>query len=292
MADRPSFPDDPRLTPARPDLAAKHLEGKVSAERFVAGTPHEVVTPLAPLRREPRLDAMLDTEALKGERVMVYEANEEGWSWGQLVGDGYVGWLPTDALRPAGDPPTHTVTALRTFVFPGPSIKLTPVETLSFGCKLRITRAQAEFAVTADNGFVPQKHLGDMTSRERDFVAIAERFVGTPYLWGGKSSLGLDCSALVQLALTATGVPCLRDSDLQEQTLGAPVDAVNDLSKLERGDLLFWKGHVAIVRDSATLIHANAYHMAVAIEPTAEAVARIRAAGSEISSVRRLAMTG
>jgi hypothetical protein len=220
---------------------------------------------------------------------MVYEANEEGWSWCQLESDGYVGWLATDALRRAGEPPTHTVSALRTFVFPGPSIKLTPVETLSFGCRVRVARVQTEFAVTADNGFVPLQHLGDTNRRERDFVAVAERFVGTPYLWGGKSSLGLDCSALVQLALTATGVPCLRDSDMQEQTLGAPIDVANDLSKLARGDLLFWKGHVAIVRDAATLVHANAHHMAVAIEPIAEAIARIRAAGSEVSSVRRLA---
>jgi hypothetical protein len=291
MADRPSVHDDPRITPARPDLAAKHLEGKVAAARFVDGRLHEVAAPLAPLRHEPRLDAMLDTEALKGERVMVYDANEEGWSWGQLESDGYVGWLPTDALRPAGEPPTHTVSALRTFVFPGPSIKLTPVETLSLGCKLRVARVHAEFAVTADNGFMPLRHLGGANERERDFVAVAERFVGTPYLWGGKSSLGLDCSALVQLALTAAGVACLRDSDMQEQTLGAPIDIAGDLSKLRRGDLLFWKGHVAIVRDNATLIHANAYHMAVAIEPTAEAVARIRAAGSDVTSVRRLAMT-
>jgi cell wall-associated NlpC family hydrolase len=176
-------------------------------------------------------------------------------------------------------------------VFPGPSIKLTPVETLSLGCKLRVARVHAEFAVTADNGYKPLRHLGDANERERDFVAVAERFVGTPYLWGGKSSLGLDCSALVQLALTAAGVACLRDSDMQGQTLGAPIDIAGDLSKLRRGDLLFWKGHVAIVRDNATLIHANAYHMAVAIEPTAEAVARIRAAGSDVTSVRRLAMT-
>jgi hypothetical protein len=289
MAERPSIHDDPRITPARPDLAAKHLEGKVAAARFAEGTLHDVVAPQAPLRREPRLDAMLDTEALKGERVMVYEANEEGWSWGQLENDGYVGWLPTDALRPADEPPTHTVSALRTFVFPGPSIKLMPVETLSLGCKLRVARVQAEFAVTDNSGFVPLRHLGGVNEREGDFVAVADRFVGTPYLWGGKSSLGLDCSALVQLALTATGVACLRDSDMQEQTLGAPIDIAGDLSKLRRGDLLFWKGHVAIVRDAATLIHANAYHMAVAIEPIAEAVARIRAAGSEVSSVLRLA---
>lgn len=280
--------NDPRITPARPDLAASYLKGTVEAARFVEGKLHEVAAPQAPMRCEPRLDALLDTEALKGERIMVYDANEEGWSWGQLVNDGHVGWMPTEALRPAGAAQTYTVSALRTFVFPGPSIKLTPVETLSFGCKLRIARIQMEFAVTADNGFVPLPHLGGAAYRERDFVAVAERFVGTPYLWGGKTSLGLDCSALVQLALTSAGVPCLRDSDLQENKLGSPIEPNSDFSNLKRGDLLFWEGHVAVACDNATLIHANAFHMAVAIEPVAEAVARIRAGGSEVTSIRRI----
>jgi hypothetical protein len=271
----------------RGDIAAKSLEGKVVAKRFVEGALYEVVTPQAPLRGEPRLDAMLDTEALKGERVMVYDSNEEGWSWGQLLSDDYVGWLPTDALRPVGPPPTYTVSALRTFVFPGPDIKLTPVETLSFGCKLPIARIQQPFAVTADNGFVPLRHLGGADYQETDFVAVAERFVGTPYLWGGKTSLGLDCSGLVQVALGSAGVVWPRDTIMQEP-LGSRIEPTADLSNLTRGDLIFWVGHVAIVRDSVTLIHANAYHMAVAIEPIAEAVSRIHTAGSKISSIRRL----
>lgn len=272
----------------RGDIAARSLEGKVVAKRFVEGALYEVAAPQAPLRGEPRLDAPLDTEALKGERIMVYDSTEEGWSWGQLVDDDYVGWLPTDALRPAGAPTTHTVSAVRTLVFPGPDIKLTPIETLSFGCKLPVARIHQKFAVTSDNGFVPLLHLVDQTWRETDFVAVAERFVGTPYLWGGKTSLGLDCSALMQLALGSIGTVWPRDTLMQEP-LGARIEpAADDFSDLVRGDLIFWIGHVAIVRDGATLIHANAHHMAVAIEPIAEAVARIRAAGSEISSVRRL----
>jgi hypothetical protein len=280
-------PLDPRITPARPDLAASHLAGKVEATRFVEGALREVVAPQAPLRREPRPDAPLDTEALKGERFMVYEATEEGWSWGQLAGDGFVGWMPTEALHPPGAAPTHRVAAPRTLVFPGPSIKLPPIEALSLGCTLAIARIAPPFAVTAAGGFVPLIHLAAIDSVERDFVSIAERFIGAPYLWGGKTNMGLDCSALVQLSLNACGRHCLRDSDMQEQTLGTPIAPAADFSNLMRGDLLFWEGHVAIACDSTTLIHANAYHMAVAFEPVDDAVTRIRAAGCELSSVRR-----
>jgi hypothetical protein len=274
---------DPRTTPARPDLAPRHLEGKVAAARFVDGELREIADPQAPLRRSPAPDAPLDTEALKGERVTVYDTNEEGWSWGQLEADGYVGWLPTAALRAPGPPPTHRVAALRTLVFAGPSIKLPPLEGLSMGCRLAITRRDGPLAVTDSNHYVAACHLKPLDATEPDFVAVAETFLGVPYLWGGKTSLGLDCSALVQLALAASGVPCPRDSDMQERAFAA----APGLADLRRGDLMFWKGHVAIARDAATLIHANAFHMAVAVEPVAEAVARIRAAGGAVTSVRR-----
>jgi cell wall-associated NlpC family hydrolase len=280
---------DPRLTPARADLAAKHLEGNVTAARFVEGRVYEVIEPQAPLRREPRPDAPLETEALKGERVMIYDANGEGWAWGQLAADGYVGWLPDNALAPAGAVPTHKVTALRTLAFPGPSIKLPPLETLPLGARLAVAGVEDRMAVTQSGAYVPAAHLAPLGENESDFVAVAERFLGTPYLWGGKTALGLDCSGLVQVALTACGVACPRDSDMQEKALGTAVPT--DPSTLERGDLIFWKGHVAMVRDRDSLLHANAFHMAVAIEPIAEAVVRIRNAGSEITSIRRIAST-
>jgi hypothetical protein len=275
---------DPRITPARFDLAAGHLAGKVEAERFVDGHVREVAEPQAQLRRSPSPDAPLDTEALKGERVTIYESNEEGWSWGQLAADGYVGWLPTSALREPGPPPTHRVAVPRTLVFPGPSIKLPPLEGLSLGCRLVITRIEGPLAVTDTNGFVPACHLKPVDSSEPDFVAIAGTFIGVPYLWGGKSNLGLDCSGLVQIALTASGVTCPRDSDMQERALGPAVP----LTELQRGDLVFWNDHVAIARDPATLIHANAFHMAVAVEPAREAIERIAATGSDVTSVRRI----
>jgi cell wall-associated NlpC family hydrolase len=280
---------DPRVTPARGDIAAKHLEGKVKAQRYVEGRVCEIVAPQAPLRREPRPDAPLDTEALKGERVTIYETNTKGWAWGQLAADNYVGWLPENALAPPGAAPTHRVTALRTFVFPGPSIKLPPFAALPLGAKLAVARVHDRMAVTASGGYVPAAHLAPIGKFETDFVAVAERFLGVPYLWGGKTALGLDCSGLVQIALGACGRSCPRDSDMQEETLGAPaaVDA-GDYSDLVRGDLVFWKGHVAIVRERGSLLHANAFHMAVAIEPLPQAIARIRSAGSNVTSVRRI----
>lgn len=279
--------DDPRLTPARPDLAARYLEGKVKAARFVDGETFEVIAPLAPLRDAPRTDAMLQTEALQGERVTIYDRPRDGWAWGQLESDGYVGWLPDAALGPVGPAPTHKVAALRTFVFPGPSIKLPPRAALAFGTTLAIARSEDNFAVTHDGGYLPAQHLAPLAHIEPDFVAVAERFVGAPYLWGGKSSLGIDCSGLVQTALTASGIRAPRDSDMQEASLGTDVP-LSQVAQLKRGDLLFWKGHVAIARDATTLIHANAHHMATAVEPTHPAIARIHAAGSTVRRIKRL----
>jgi cell wall-associated NlpC family hydrolase len=277
---------DPRLTPARADLAAKHLEGQVTAARFVEGVLQEVMDPQAPVRREPRPDGALDTEALLGERVTVYETTDEGWSWGQLHSDGYVGWLPAFALARPRAEPTHRVSALRTLAFPGPSIKIPPVQSPPLGARIAIARQQDRFAVTPNGHYLPAQHLVPLGVYEDDFLAVAERFLGAPYLWGGKTSLGLDCSGLVQVGLTACGVACPRDSDMQERALGISLDKD---SKLQRGDLIFWKGHVAIARDEVSMIHANAFHMAVAIEPIVEAVERIAAGGSRVTSVKRFA---
>jgi cell wall-associated NlpC family hydrolase len=248
----------------------------------------EVIDPQAPVRRSPSPDSSLDTQALKGERVTVYETTPEGWCRGTLKADGYAGWLPANALGAPGPVPTHKIAVPRTLVFPGPSIKLPPLEGLSLGCRLAIARFEEPFAVLHSGGYVPARHLAPLDAFAPDLVAVAEQFLHVPYLWGGKTSLGLDCSGLVQIALTACGVRCPRDSAIQEQALGAPLAFTSDLSDQRRGDLLFWQGHVAIVRDRDSLIHANAFHMAVAIEPIGEALARIAAAGSELSSVRRI----
>jgi hypothetical protein len=280
--------DDPRLTPARPDLAAQYLEGRIEAARFVTGEEFEISDGIAPLRSEPFSNAMLLTQALKGERATIYDRTGEGWAWGQLKSDGYVGWLPDRALARPAAAPTHKITALSTFAFPGPSIKLAPVDTLVMGATLSVVREDGTFAVTREGWYLPLPHVGRLDRYERDFVAVAERFAGTPYLWGGKSSLGIDCSGLVQVSLNAAGTNCPRDSDMQQDSLGSALDPAES-KQLRRGDLIFWKGHVAIVRDADSIVHANAHHMATGIENTRDAIARIKAAGSEITAIKRLA---
>jgi cell wall-associated NlpC family hydrolase len=245
---------------------------------------HQVVDPIADLRREPAHEAALDTQALFGERVTVYETSDEGWARGQLETDGYVGYLSANALAPAGNAPTHRVTAPRTFGFPGANIKLPPMIALPMGAMLEIVRQDERFAIDAFGSHFPLAHLAPIAKKQPDFVSVAETLLGAPYLWGGKSSLGIDCSGLVQIALQAAGIASPRDSKVQETALGT----ATPLAGLRRGDLIFWKGHVAIARDNETIIHANAHHMMVAIEKAADAIARIKATGNDVTNVKRL----
>ncbi len=279
----PPLPDR-RLLPARPDLAAASLRGRVDAPRFAEGEQRLVFADVAPVRRMPRADGMLETEALYGETVTVYEDDAEGWSWVQLARDGYVGYVPTTTIGPLGRAPTHKVRVLRSFLFPGPDMKMPPVATLVTGALLHVRGEKGPFALT-DRGAVPLAHVAPLEEAEPDYVSVAARFLGTPYLWGGCSSLGVDCSGLVQAALAACGIKAPRDSDMQEAALGTPA---NLDGTFQRGDLLFWPGHVAIAEDADTLLHANAHHMAVAREPLRPALARIAAVAAPLRSVRRM----
>lgn len=282
---------DRRLTPARADLAAVKLKGFVDAPAYVEGRPGRIIEAVAPVRVAPRPDAVLDTEALFGETLQVYDTDDEGWSWVQLDRDGYVGYVPANAILFGEAPaPTHRVMALRSFVFPGPTIKEPPVTWVSLGSDLRITREieanGRRFGVLDNGGAIVMQHVAPIGSLETDAVAVAERFIGTPYLWGGKSSLGIDCSGLVQTALRAVGIAAPRDSDLQTTDLGQGISL--DPSTWQRGDILCWPGHVAFVRDRDTILHANAFHMATAVEDMGAALHRIEAAGSALKSVRRV----
>jgi hypothetical protein len=276
---------DRRITPARPDLAAEKLRGLVQAERYVAGEARRISAPSTPLKREPHPQAAYETEALAGEPVTVYDEDGEGWAWVQLETDGYVGWLSVNALGAADPAPTHRVAALRTFLYPGLSIKAEPLGALSIGAEVAVSRFDGDFAVTLQ-GAIHAGHLAPVGRFEPDFVAVAERFLGVPYLWGGKTSLGIDCSGLTQVALAAAGIAAPRDSDMLAARTGTPLAV--DTGDLQRGDLIFWKGHVGIMQDARTLLHANGFHMAVASEPLAQARDRILAKSfGAITGIRR-----
>jgi cell wall-associated NlpC family hydrolase len=280
---------DRRLTPARPDLAAAHLKGKVNAPRYVEGQAMRVLIEAAPLRGEPDPESGYDTQALFGETMMVYDVDDEGWAYAQIVRDGYVGYISANALGPATASATHRVRTPRTLVYPGKSIKTSPVMALPMLGEVTVRDTDASFARIDGGGYVWRHHLAAIGDNEPDFVAVAERFEHAPYLWGGKTWDGVDCSGLVQIALQAAGVEALRDTDMQAGSLGAAIEPGASYENLRRGDLVFWKGHVGIMCDGQTLLHANGHHMQVTREPFAVARERIaRNSFGEVTMVRRL----
>ncbi|KPF47459.1 NlpC/P60 family protein [Rhizobium sp. AAP43] len=265
---------DRRLAAFRPDLADIALKGQVEATRFVAPEPAMIGRPVVALRPRPDMTTGIDTELLLGEGVRVFERSG-GVAWVQALSDGYVGYLPQEALIPAVEP-THVVTVPRTFVYPGPEMKLPPRMAISIGSRLKIS-GEAEtrgtrYFLTDDGSAIIARHLRPIADPAmEDFVSIAARFLETPYLWGGKSGFGIDCSGLVQMSLALSGHSAPRDSDMQASGLGAVITR----EELRRGDLVFWKGHVAIMEDAETLIHANGHTMTVAREPLEDAIQRI-----------------
>ncbi|MCJ2010910.1 C40 family peptidase [Methylobacterium sp. J-092] len=285
MTSPPTANHDPRTTPARPDLADIRLRGAVEAARFVAGEPRRVVVPAAPLRRTPRPEAGLETEAVMGDAVAVYEVGD-GFAWVQLVRDGYVGYLPAASLGPADPAPTHRVTALRSFLYPAPDMKRPALGHLGLGARITVADTAGDFVRVGD-AFVFAAHCAPLDRTVPDYAATAERLVGTPYLWGGRTSLGLDCSGLVQLCLDLAGLPCPRDADQQAGAVGRALPIGFD--GLRRGDFVDWRGHTGLMLDADTLIHANGHHMAVAVEPLRRAAERIAANSyGAITGMRRL----
>jgi cell wall-associated NlpC family hydrolase len=279
---------DHRLNAYREDLAAAHLRGEVKAPRFVEGVDRLVRTSVLPLLRHPEANAPMDTQLLFGETFRVYE-EKNGWAWGQSVQDDYVGYVAAGDLSPRALQPTHTVAALRTFVYPKPDLKTRPATPLSMNAKLKVAGARGNYSELETGGWVFGAHLAPVGSHVRDFVAVAEEFTGVPYLWGGRDSTGLDCSGLVQMSLERAGIASLRDTDMQEATLGEALPEPIDFTKLARGDLVFWKGHVGIMVDAERMIHANAHHMRVAVERLDIAMSRIaRSDTGHVTSIKRL----
>lgn len=287
ISNGPSGTLDPRRNAFRRDLAAKTLEGLVRAERYVAGDPAIVVRSSVPLRKLPDPSRGFETEALFGEPLTIFD-EASGWAWVQLASDGYVGYVPADALRRGIAQPTHKIHTLGTFVYGAPDIKSPPLLHLAMNALLTVRAENERFLEIEGGAYVYARHATWIDRHARDFVEIAERFIGTPYLWGGRTHLGLDCSGLVQTSLLAAGFIAPRDTDMQQSELGESVEIKDDLEGLARGDLVFWKGHVGIMIDGVLMVHANAHHMQVAIEPLYEATQRIKKAAGDIVAVKRL----
>ena len=278
---------DPRFHAYRQDLAAEELKGRVAAARFVAGTVHRVRASVAPLRRAPRHDAVLDTELLFGEDFTVYH-QADGWAWGQSRHDGYVGYAPADALAEDQVAPTHRVKALSSFVLPAPEPRRLPDQWLSMNALVAVAETRDPYCRLDTGGWVPTVHLAPLGTAEADPLEVARRFMDVPYLWGGRTCRGLDCSGLVQLAVEAAGMRCPRDSDVQATTLGRAIDTA-DPGGFATGDLVFLPGHVGFIEYGAQLLHANATDMAVSRELLQEVLAREKQrSGHGITAVRRL----
>jgi len=275
---------DPRLTPARPDLAAAYLMGKVEAARFAEGKIKQAIRGNVALRDAPSFDAQLHTEVLFGEMLTVYE-EKNGWVWGQCALDSYVGHARSSEFASPGPAPTHRVDVFKTPLQSAPDVKRGAVDFLPMNAKVCVLAEEDRYAKIADNLYVFAGHLVSIASRAPDWVAVAERFMGVPYLWGGKTVDGLDCSGLIQLALEAGGIKSPRDADMMEAVLGTPVSIEQDFSGLKRGDILFWNEHVGVMLDATRLLHANGFHMKVEVEALRDAAARL---ARPITSIKRI----
>ncbi|MDG4883535.1 NlpC/P60 family protein [Mesorhizobium sp. WSM4884] len=269
---------DARLHAFRSDLADARLKGEVAADRFVAGRPARITAAIADLRKAPRPDAGVNTQALFGDDVLVFE-DAEGWAWVQAERDGYVGYVADNVVGPREQTPTHIVCVPRTFLYPGPDLRFPIDGQLSMGSTVTVAGSaetrRTHYALLPSGQAIIAGHLRPIAELADDYVTVAESFLGTPYLWGGVSGFGIDCSGLVQLAMRMTGKDVLRDSDMQAASIGTPLEPGPDFSGLQRGDLVFWKGHVAIMTDAKDMIHANGHTMLVSREGLKEAVERI-----------------
>lgn len=270
----------------RADLADLRLKGQVEAAEFRAGTLMQMRAPIATLHRAPAIDAPQETQVLCGETCRVFDV-ANGWAWVQLIRDQYVGYMKVEFLSAETHAPTHAVSVPSTLLYTKPDLKTQPVQFLYMNSAVTLVAHHQHYAEVSPGGFVIAEHLSPISEPKQDFVAVAEQFLNTPYLWGGKSHHGVDCSGLVQTALHACGAACPRDADMQEAEVGKPL-LLNSLDGLKRGDLIFWQGHVGIMRDDVTLLHASGHQMLVVSEPLAQVDERSKAKGKNITTIRRI----
>lgn len=280
---------DERLTPLRDGVAALHLKGHVKADRFVEGKELHITAPVCVLKRDPSGDSAIDTQLIFGERFIAY--GEKGnWIWGQSPRDHYVGWVRKSAVAEGKVEATHQVMSRGTFLYSDADLKSQPVMKIPMASRLlvtdRVTNRGLDYLKT-DRGWVVKKHARLLEKTARDFVMVGESMLGMTYLWAGRSTFGLDCSGLVQLSMQMAGIPVLRDTDMQEASIGEELELKEDLSGLKRGDLIFWPGHVGMMRDADNLLHANGHTMTVFSEPLEDAVKRISYLYGSPSSARR-----
>lgn len=278
---------DPRATPVRDDLAAAHLKDRFPRPRLVEGETRQVKVPVLPLGFRPANDARLETELLFGEGFTVYE-EADGWAWGQAALDGYVGYVPAAGLTAELSRSTHVVAAAASHLFPEPDLKRRPLARFSLASRVAVEDETDGYCRIAGGGWLFAKHLVPLDRVAPDYVATGLRLLGLPYLWGGRSSLGVDCSGFLQLLLQRAGIACPRDTDQQAAALGEALPAPHDPAGLRHGDLVFFPGHVGIVLKGGQFLHANAFDMAVTVHVLDDVLKQAAAAAAGISGVRRL----
>ena len=280
---------DPRITPARDDLAADWLRDDVKADRYAAGAPRTVIRDGAPLCFSPDPSAGLESQLIYGEVFQVYE-EENGWCWGQNLSDGYVGYVPAADLSADLPPPDHRVAALHCHLYTEPDLMRPTAGTISMTARVKVVDVSDKFFRTASGHWLHSRHLATLDHSVADLVGTAMKFIGVPYLWGGRTAQGVDCSALVQMALTMAGIAAPRDSDLQEANVGTPVPMVDDrdFSQLKEGDLVFFPGHVGLFVQDWRFLHANAFDMQVSLHRFSEVLDRAGRENSRVTSIRRI----
>ena len=280
---------DRRITPVRNDLAADWLRAKFKAERYAAGEPCTVIRDGAPLHFSPERSATMESQLIHGEVFQVYE-QRDGWCWGQNLTDNYVGYVPAVDLAADLPAPDHQVAALHCHLYTEPDLKRPTAGIISMSARVKIIDIDGKFCRIASGYWLHSRHLVSLDYNTQDLIGTAVKFIGVPYLWGGRTAQGLDCSSLVQITMAMAGIPAPRDSDLQEAGLGTPVamDNPRDFSRIEEGDLVFFPGHVGLFVNDWRFLHASAFDMQVSLHGFSDVLDRANSDNAGVTSIRRV----